>query len=81
MDANEDLPRAIRSHLATHAQEIFRAAFNSAWKNLWVAASRSWREQLAHPRRLGGGEAALPKARRRLAADRARTAVQATSSR
>jgi cation transport regulator len=27
----EDLPRAIRAHLPPHAQEIYLAAFNSAW--------------------------------------------------
>lgn len=28
---NEDLPKAVRDHLPAHAQDIFRAAFNSAW--------------------------------------------------
>jgi cation transport regulator len=28
---NEDLPPAVRNHLPEHAQDIFRAAFNSAF--------------------------------------------------
>jgi cation transport regulator len=27
----DDLPDSLRAHLPLHAQEIFRAAFNSAW--------------------------------------------------
>lgn len=27
----EDLPESVREHLPRHAQEIYRAAFNSAW--------------------------------------------------
>ena len=27
-----DLPKAIKSHLPEHAQEIYRAAFNNAWE-------------------------------------------------
>ena len=27
----KDLPRGVRDHLPRHAQEIYRAAFNSAW--------------------------------------------------
>jgi cation transport regulator len=27
----KDLPTGVRDHLPEHAQEIFRAAFNSAW--------------------------------------------------
>jgi len=26
-----DLPESVREHLPKHAQEIYRAAFNSAW--------------------------------------------------
>jgi cation transport regulator len=26
-----ELPESVRSHLPKHAQEIYRAAFNSAW--------------------------------------------------
>jgi cation transport regulator len=29
----EDLPNTVRSHLAERAQEIYLAAFNSAWTN------------------------------------------------
>lgn len=28
----DDLPHAVKSHLPLHAQEIYIAAFNSAWK-------------------------------------------------
>lgn len=27
-----ELPQAIKNHLPTHAQEIYRAAFNNAWE-------------------------------------------------
>lgn len=27
----KDLPESVREHLPKHAQEIYRAAFNSAW--------------------------------------------------
>jgi cation transport regulator len=30
-DKLEDLPESVRAHLPRHAQEIYRAAFNSAW--------------------------------------------------
>ena len=29
--SNEDLPPSVRDHLPSHAQDIFRAAFNSAY--------------------------------------------------
>ncbi len=29
--SNEELPPRIRAHLPTHAQDIFREAFNHAW--------------------------------------------------
>jgi cation transport regulator len=29
--AVSDLPESVRDHLPKHAQEIYRAAFNSAW--------------------------------------------------
>ena len=29
--SNEDLPPSVRDHLPLHAQDIFRAAFNSAY--------------------------------------------------
>ena len=30
--SNEDLPERVRAHLPPHAQDIYRAAFNSAWR-------------------------------------------------
>lgn len=30
-DKLDDLPESVREHLPKHAQEIYRAAFNSAW--------------------------------------------------
>ncbi len=30
--SNEDLPWSVRSHLPAHAQDIFRSAFNNAWR-------------------------------------------------
>jgi cation transport regulator len=45
--ANGDLPPAIRRHLPPHAQDIFRAAFNSAWQT--YGAREPWRrEEIAH---------------------------------
>ncbi len=29
---NSDLPDAVKDHLPEHAQDIWRAAFNSAWQ-------------------------------------------------
>lgn len=31
-DKLSDLPESVREHLPHHAQEIYRAAFNSAWE-------------------------------------------------
>lgn len=31
-DILSDLPESVRRHLPGHAQEIYRAAFNSAWE-------------------------------------------------
>ena len=28
----DDLPKSVRDHLPKHAQEIYQAAFNSAWE-------------------------------------------------
>jgi cation transport regulator len=43
----EDLPSSVRDHLPLHAQEIYRAAFNSTWENY-----RDWgwseREDIAY---------------------------------
>ena len=44
---DQDLPPAIRSHLPVHAQNIFRAAFNNAWKT-YGAREPTRREELAH---------------------------------
>jgi cation transport regulator len=40
-----DLPASVKNHLPMHAQEIYLAAFNSAWEEY---ASRDDREILAH---------------------------------
>jgi cation transport regulator len=40
-----DLPASVRSRLPTHAQEIYRAAFNNAWEEYAIRADR---EVLAH---------------------------------
>ena len=45
--ANEDLPDRIRTHLPPHAQDIFRAAFNSAWVS-YGAHNPERREEIAH---------------------------------
>jgi cation transport regulator len=31
-ETNFDLPPRVRDHLPAHAQDIFRAAFNAAWR-------------------------------------------------
>lgn len=46
-----DLPQAIKNHLPTHAQEIFRAAFNNAWDEYSNPKRRTGhisQEELAH---------------------------------
>ncbi len=40
-----DLPTSVRSHLPVHAQEIYRSAFNNAWREY---AARADREVVAH---------------------------------
>ena len=30
---NQDLPDAVRTHLPAHAQDLYRKAFNSAWRH------------------------------------------------
>jgi cation transport regulator len=40
-----DLPDSVRRHLPAHAQEIYLAAFNSAWRQY---AGREDREVIAH---------------------------------
>jgi cation transport regulator len=45
--SNDDLPLSVRQHLPSHAQDIFRAAFNSAWDS--YGAKEPWRrEEIAH---------------------------------
>jgi cation transport regulator len=45
--SNNDLPESVRLHLPLHAQDIFRAAFNSAWESYGV--KEPWRrEEIAH---------------------------------
>ena len=43
----EDLPPRVQSHLPLHAQEIYRAAFNSAWVQ-YAARGPLQRERIAH---------------------------------
>ncbi len=55
----EDLPASVQDHLPLHAQEIYLAAFNNAWRQhahelggeaiahriAWAAVKRSYRKQ------------------------------------
>lgn len=41
--AGADLPASVRDHLPAHAQEIFRAAFNSAWDEYGHDEGRAFR--------------------------------------
>jgi cation transport regulator len=43
---NDDLPLPIRSYLPSHAQDIFRAAFNSAWQS-YAVTEIDRREEIA----------------------------------
>jgi len=46
-----DLPDSVRDHLPKHAQEIYRAAFNSAWEQYDQPEERRGgrsREETAH---------------------------------
>jgi cation transport regulator len=46
-----DLPEAVRAHLPKHAQEIYQAAFNSAWEQYDQPQERrggAAREETAH---------------------------------
>ena len=48
---NSDLPDSIKNNLPTHAQDIYRAAFNSAWEEYRSPSKRrtsETREQVAH---------------------------------
>lgn len=42
-ESNSDLPDSVREHLPAHAQDIFRAAFNSAWEEYGHDESRAFR--------------------------------------
>jgi cation transport regulator len=44
--AIDDLPYSVRAHLPRHAQEIFRAAFNSAWEG-YASRGETAREEIA----------------------------------
>ncbi|MEA4906296.1 MAG: cation transporter [Chloroflexi bacterium] len=39
----KDLPDSVKDHLPRHAQEIYRAAFNSAWEEYHHDEERSHR--------------------------------------
>ena len=54
--SNLELPPAVRNHLPSHAQDIFREAFNHAWQEYdgdeersfrvaWTAVKRSYRKR------------------------------------
>ena len=43
--SNEDLPISVRGHLPDHGQDIFREAFNHAWRQ-YAADPRQ--EEIAH---------------------------------
>lgn len=50
-DSNEDLPANVRDVLPPHAQDIYRAAFNNAWKEYADPSRRRGdadREETAH---------------------------------
>jgi len=42
-DTLADLPESVREHLQKHAQEIYQAAFNSAWEEYGHDESRAHR--------------------------------------
>jgi cation transport regulator len=47
----KDLPESVRDHLPTHAQEIYRAAYNNAWteyEDPHRRQSDESREEVAH---------------------------------
>jgi len=43
----KDLPTSVSAHLPLHAQQIFRAAFNSAWDE-YADRGDERREEIAH---------------------------------
>lgn len=47
----DDLPKSVRDHVPKHAQEIYQAAFNSAWEQYDEPEERrgdASREETAH---------------------------------
>ncbi len=42
---NQDLPPSVRRHLPSHAQDIYREAFNNAWTQYGAAPGN---EAIAH---------------------------------
>lgn len=66
-DSNEDLPAPVRHVLPDHAQDIYRATFNSAWRKYsndeeavhriaWAAVKRSYWKMGEHWVAKGGYE-------------------------
>lgn len=50
-NANSDLPDSVKEHLPSHAQDIYREAFNGAWDEYESPEKRrgdSSREETAH---------------------------------
>jgi cation transport regulator len=45
--SNQDLPRSVREHLPAHAQDIFRSAFNAAWRS-YSETDAAHIEEIAH---------------------------------
>ena len=45
--SNEDLPASIQARLPSHAQDIYRATFNSAWAS-YGSREPERREEIAH---------------------------------
>jgi cation transport regulator len=45
--SNEDLPHSVREHLPAHAQDIFRGAFNAAWRT-YGRTDPAHIEEIAH---------------------------------
>lgn len=45
--SNDDLPSSIRKRLPEHAQDIFREAFNNAWRTYGMREPYR-REEIAH---------------------------------
>ena len=43
-----DLPESVRSHVPRHGQEIYRAAFNTAWGEYGRRSGDASREETAH---------------------------------